>query len=84
MNSCGSVFRNPENDFAARLIEACELKGFSIGDAQISTKHANFIINNGNASARDIEELILHVRNKVQNECGVLLIPEVKIIGEAA
>ena len=83
-NSCGSVFRNPRNDFAARLIESCNLKDFSIGGAQISSKHANFIINTGDASASDIEELISQVRSTVENEQGVSLIPEVKIIGEAA
>ena len=84
VNSCGSVFRNPDNDFAARLIESCNLKGLEVGGAQISTKHANFIINSGNASASDIEKLILQVRNTVEMEQGVSLIPEVKIIGEAA
>ncbi len=83
-NSCGSVFRNPKNDFAARLIEACNLKGLAIGGAQISSKHANFIINTGDATASDIEKLILQVRSTVENEQGVSLMPEVKIIGEAA
>ena len=83
-NSCGSVFRNPKNDFAARLIEACELKGLTLGGAQISSKHANFIINTGDATASDIENLILQVRETVEKQQGVLLIPEVKIIGEAA
>jgi UDP-N-acetylmuramate dehydrogenase len=82
--SCGSVFRNPKNDFAARLIESCELKGLTIGGAQISTKHANFIINTGDATAADIEALILKVRNAVENQCGVSLLAEVKIIGEVA
>jgi len=82
--SCGSVFRNPENDFAARLIESCKLKGATIGGAQISTKHANFIINIGNATAADIEELIIKVRSTVENECGVSMLAEVRIIGEVA
>ena len=82
--SCGSVFRNPENDFAARLIESCDLKGKTIGGAQISTKHANFILNTGDATAADIEALIANVRSTIKSECGVLLIPEVRIIGEAA
>jgi len=81
--SCGSVFRNPENDHAARLIEACKLKGLTVGGAQVSTKHANFIINTGGATANDIEELILKVRATVANECGILLKREVKIIGNA-
>ena len=82
--SCGSVFRNPENDFAARIIDTCHLKGTSIGGAQVSTKHANFIINAGDATAQDIEELIIKVRRTVEKECGVSLEPEVRIIGEAA
>jgi UDP-N-acetylmuramate dehydrogenase len=81
--SCGSVFRNPENDHAARLIEASGLKGKVIGGAQISTKHANFIINIGGATAEDIETLIMDVRKTIEREHGVLLFPEVKIIGEA-
>lgn len=82
--SCGSVFRNPDNDYAARIIETCKLKGTAVGGAHVSTKHANFIINSGNATAKDIEELILKVRKTVEDECGVKLVPEVKIIGEAA
>lgn len=82
--SCGSVFRNPDNDHAARLIDMCNLKGTCVGGAQVSTKHANFIINSGNATAKDIEELILKVRTTIENECGVSLVPEVKILGEAA
>ncbi|MEJ2114782.1 MAG: UDP-N-acetylenolpyruvoylglucosamine reductase, partial [Gammaproteobacteria bacterium] len=82
--SCGSVFRNPENDFAARLIESCGLKGRTTGGAQISTMHANFIINMGDATAADIETLIRDVQNKIEIECGVSLIPEVRIIGETA
>ncbi len=81
--SCGSVFRNPENDFAARLIESCDLKGKVIGGAQISTKHANFIINMGHATAADIEALIEDIQNTIENKYGVLLIPEVRMIGEA-
>ena len=80
--SCGSVFRNPENDHAARLIEASGLKGHSIGGASVSDKHANFIINNGDASSTDIENLINHVRNVVKQKYDVELIPEVKIMGE--
>lgn len=82
--SCGSVFRNPHNEYAARLIDKCNLKGITIGGAQVSTKHANFIINLGNASAKDIEDLIIKVRETIENECGVSLVPEVRIIGEAA
>ncbi len=82
--SCGSVFRNPENDYAARLIESCDLKGLTVGGAQVSTKHANFIINLGAATAKDIEDLINKVRTTVMQKCSVKLIPEVKIIGETA
>ncbi len=63
--SCGSVFRNPPNNYAAKLIEACGLKGTSIGDAEVSRKHANFIINKGNATAHELESLIEHVRQRV-------------------
>ena len=82
--SCGSVFRNPENDYAARLIERCNLKGVRTGGAQVSEKHANFIVNLGHATAKDIEKLIWRVHATVKNECGIMLVPEVRIIGEAA
>lgn len=81
--SCGSVFRNPPGDHAARLIEAAGLKGFSIGGAEVSEKHANFIINRDNASATDVEELIEHVRQAVIEAHGVELVHEVRIVGEA-
>lgn len=81
--SCGSVFRNPPGDHAARLIEAAGLKGHRIGGAQVSDKHANFIINRGDASAQDIEKLIDHVKNTVSEYHGVSLLPEVRIVGEA-
>lgn len=80
--SCGSVFRNPPGDFAGRLIETCGLKGLRIGGAWISEKHANFIINGGEATAGDIENLIRHVQERVEQMHGVKLIPEVHIIGE--
>jgi UDP-N-acetylmuramate dehydrogenase len=80
--SCGSVFRNPPGDHAARLIEAAGLKGFSIGGAEVSVKHANFIINKDNATATDIEELIEHVRQKVVEIHGIALVHEVRIVGE--
>jgi UDP-N-acetylmuramate dehydrogenase len=82
--SCGSVFRNPPNDHAARLIEAAGLKGFSIGGAEVSEKHANFIINTGDATATDIEELIEHVQQKVIEAHGIELVHEVRIVGEVA
>jgi UDP-N-acetylmuramate dehydrogenase len=79
--SCGSVFVNPPGDHAARLIEAAGLKGFRIGDASVSVKHANFIINHGRASAHDLERLIEHVRGEVERVHGVVLEPEVRIVG---
>ncbi len=80
--SCGSVFRNPEGDHAARLIEAAGLKGFAIGGAEVSDKHANFIINASDATAGDIESLIEHVRTTVRSVHGVELLHEVRIVGE--
>lgn len=82
MPSAGSTFRNPEGDFAARLIEASGLKGTTIGGAQVSEKHANFIVNLGHASAADIEALIERVKSTVLAKQGVALIQEVKVIGE--
>jgi len=82
--SCGSVFTNPPGDHAARLIENAGLKGFRIGDASVSQKHANFIINHGAARAADIEALIEHVRRTVAEVQGVELTTEVRIVGEAA
>ncbi len=82
--NAGSVFRNPPGDHAARLIEACGLKGHAIGGARISEKHANFIVNpKGGARAADIEALIGHARKAVKERFGVELVPEVRIIGEA-
>ncbi len=80
--SGGSVFQNPTGDYAARLIESCGLKGFRVGGAIVSSKHANFIINTGNATAKDIEDIILAVKERVKSEKGILLTPEVRIIGE--
>ena len=80
--SCGSVFRNPEGAYAAQLIEECGLKGKRIGGAVVSEKHANFIINENNATAEDIETLIYFVQKTVNDIHGVLLQPEVKIVGE--
>ena len=79
--SCGSVFTNPPGDHAARLIESAGLKGFRIGDASVSQKHANFIINHGSARAADLELLIEHVRTTVERVHGVSLHPEVRIVG---
>lgn len=82
--SCGSVFRNPPDDHAARLIEAAGLKGHRIGGAEVSPKHANFIINTGDATATDIEALIDHVRLTVKEHHGVELQHEVRIVGEVS
>jgi UDP-N-acetylmuramate dehydrogenase len=79
--NAGSVFRNPEGDHAARLIESCGLKGRRIGAAEVSAKHANFIVNTGGASAADIESLIDEVRATVKAKTGVVLVPEVRIVG---
>jgi UDP-N-acetylmuramate dehydrogenase len=81
--NAGSVFRNPPNDYAARLIQQCGLKGKRIGGAQVSEKHANFIVNTGDATAADIENLINEVRATVAAQTGVQLHPEVRIMGEA-
>lgn len=80
--SAGSTFRNPPGDFAARLIEASGLKGYIIGGAQVSEKHANFIVNIGGANALDIELLIQHMRETVLEKQGVALQQEVKVLGE--
>ena len=82
--NAGSVFRNPQGDHAARLIESCGLKERQIGGAQVSPKHANFIVNTGNATAADIENLINEVRMVVQQQTGIRLHTEVRIVGEAA
>ncbi len=79
--NAGSVFRNPPGDHAARLIESCGLKGRRIGAAEVSTKHANFIVNTGGARAADIEALIEEVRETVHSRTGVALVPEVRIVG---
>ncbi|HVO45069.1 MAG TPA: UDP-N-acetylmuramate dehydrogenase [Steroidobacteraceae bacterium] len=79
--SCGSVFRNPPGDHAARLVEATGLKGYRIGDASVSEKHANFIINHGNATSADLEQLIGHVQEEVERLHGVHLNTEVRIMG---
>lgn len=82
--SCGSVFRNPPGGFAAQLIESAGLKGHRVGGAQVSDKHANFIINSADASAADIESLITHVQTTVNDVHNVMLKHEVRIVGEAA
>ena len=81
--SCGSVFTNPPGDHAARLIEASGLKGAAVGGASVSSKHANFIINDGTASANDIESLIRRVQETVERAHGLTVQPEVRIVGDA-
>jgi UDP-N-acetylmuramate dehydrogenase len=81
--NAGSVFRNPPGDHAARLIEACGLKGFTVGGALVSTKHANFIVNAGTATAADVEAVIAHVQAEVEARTGIGLVREVLIVGEA-
>lgn len=78
--NAGSVFKNPEGDFAGRLIESVDLKGYRVGDAEVSTKHANFIINKGNATSKDIKTLIAIIQEKVYNTYGIELELEQKII----
>jgi len=80
--NCGSVFKNPPGDHAARLIEAAGLKGYRIGGACISDKHANFIINEGQAKSSDIHKLICHTRQTVAQRFGVRLEPEVRALGD--
>ena len=84
MPNAGSVFRNPPGDHAARMIEACGLKGRCIGGASISAKHANFIVNNGGASAADIEALVELAQQSVQQQFGIHLEREVRVVGERA
>lgn len=80
--NAGSVFRNPPGDHAARLIENCGLKGFYVGGARVSEKHANFIVNTGRATAADIEALITIIAERVQQQHGIELVREIHIVGE--
>lgn len=80
--NCGSVFRNPDNDYAARLIEASGLKGYRIGGASVSKKHANFIINDQQASAYDIEQLISYIHKTILEKTAVDLVRECHILGK--
>jgi len=80
--SCGSVFKRPPNGFAGTLIESCDLKGFRIGRAEVSEKHANFIINTGSAKAEDVRAVMRFVQQTVFEKHGVLLEPEVIFLGE--
>lgn len=82
--SAGSAFKRPEGYFAGALIEQCGLKGFAIGGAQVSEKHAGFVVNIGNATARDVQDLLRHVQEVVKANTGVTLEPEVRLLGEEA
>jgi UDP-N-acetylmuramate dehydrogenase len=82
LGSCGSVFKRPPNDFAGRLLEAAGVKGLKIGGARFSTKHANFIVNEGDATAQDVVDLIEAAKRRVYEVCGVRLEEEVCIVGE--
>ena len=78
--SCGSVFKNPENNHAGKLIDEAGLKGIKIGGALVSTKHANFIVNSGNASAENIKELIIYIKETIKEQFGITLEEEIKIL----
>ena len=82
--SCGSVFKNPEGGHAAKLIEEAGLKGFRLGSAAVSDKHANFIISDEATTSQDVEALIEHIRACVEERFGIRLEPEVRIVGERA
>lgn len=78
--NCGSVFRNPEGDFAGRLIESCGLKGYAVGGVRISEQHANFIVNTGNGTAADVLKLIAHIKQKVREQHNVEINEEVRLL----
>ncbi len=80
--SAGSAFKRPKDGFAAAMIDSCGLKGYAIGDAQISEKHAGFLVNRGNATAKDVTCLLEHVQAVVQNTYGTVLEPEIITVGE--
>lgn len=78
----GSTFKNPPNAKAWEIIDKAGLRGYKIGDAQVSEKHCNFLINNGKATSQDLENLILHIQKTVENDTGIKLIPEIRILGK--
>ena len=80
--SAGSVFKRGENYITAQLIDQCNLKGYNIGDAYVSKKHAGFIINKGNATAKDLLELIEYIKNKVYEKFNVKIQLEIEVLGE--
>lgn len=79
--SCGSVFRNPGTESVAKMLDECGLKGYSVGGASVSDTHANFIVNNGDATARDVIAVMGHMHDEVLEKRGVDLQPEVKFLG---
>lgn len=81
MPSAGSVFKRPEGHFAGTLIEEAGLKGYSVGGAEVSEKHAGFIVNKGNATAKDVMDLVEHIQKTVREKFGVELVPEIKLVG---
>jgi len=80
--SAGSVFKNPQDESAGKLIESAGLKGLTVGGAQVSEKHANFIVNRGNAKASDVLQLMEIIKEKVLEMHQIRLEPEIKIVGE--
>jgi UDP-N-acetylmuramate dehydrogenase len=84
VESAGSTFRRPPGHYAGDLIQRAGLRGYTIGGAQVSEKHAGFVVNRGGATARDVLALISHVQKEVERQFGVWLEPEVKVIGEDA
>jgi UDP-N-acetylmuramate dehydrogenase len=80
--SAGSTFRRPPGYYVGPIIEELGLKGFSIGGAQVSSKHAGFIINKGQATAQDVIDLIRYIQEMVREKYGLVLEPEIKILGE--
>jgi len=80
--NCGSVFKRPPAEYAGTLIEKCGLKGLRVGDVEVSTKHANFIVNRGEGTAADVRKLIKLIQVKVFNSFGIILEPEVIFIGD--
>lgn len=80
--SAGSIFKNPPGDYAGRLIEAAGLKGYRLGDAAISTRHANFIVNLGQATAADVLSLMNHIRHTIDQRFGIILQPEIQLAGD--
>jgi UDP-N-acetylmuramate dehydrogenase len=81
MPCCGSTFKRPPGQFAGKLIEDCGLKGYRIGGVTVSEKHANFLVNDRQGTAAEYMQLIAHVQRVVQEQTGILLEPEVQIIG---